>query len=155
MKRGYHLLEVILVIMFIAIVLAVAFLLTNPIIHWRESSDIVRVQDLVQVSEALQLSKVDNLGRWIPSVEVLPMEKVFLIGAGQKYDFPCLKSPEGIVDLRLLVDQKYLTYLPINQSKDSDWNDQYSGYYLIRNVDGTITLGSCVSEKNTILEVTR
>lgn len=109
-RKGFTLLELLIVIGVVAIIAAIILIIINPLERIREARDNQRLQEINALAEAIRLYKIDNNGRMLCQ------------GAGEN----------GIIGIGRLIDRRlarYFTKIPKDPSYDPANPYQYS-YYL-------------------------
>ena len=146
-----------IVVMVLAIVLCILFVVSNPLTRIKEKSDYLRVQDMIAISNAWQLRDVAHANVPLSSfwTEILPGRAVMIGTDANLGNNKCVKEIVGYLDLNSFVIEKFLPSLPINSSKINNWTAAQTGYYIQKNADNTITVGSCEVEDGVVLEITK
>lgn len=157
MRKGFNTIEVFIVVLFFGIVLSVLYMTTAHFLHFKEIDyDAIRINDVMAISNALSVSKVDNMGRYIDYIESLSPGVALMIGQSQlPLNIDCVAPVFGNIELDYLVESGYLPMVPINPSENNNWNNEYTGYYLLKNDDHTLTVGACEYDGQERIEVTR
>ena len=157
MNRGSAIIEGLIVVMVLAIVLSILFVVSNPLTRIKEKADYLRVQDMIAISNAWQLRTVSHANVPLSAFWAkLPDGKAMMIGLDANLGTnKCVKEIAGYIDLNSLVAENFLPSLPINPSKVNNWTTNQTGYYIQKNVDKTVTIGSCEVEEGVVLEITR
>jgi len=181
-KRGFTLVELLIVIAIIAIIAAVVFVALNPLKRFQDARDAARWEDVAAISEAIKIHQLDNNGQYIDAFSPLISKKWYMIvdgdldqGAGTAMSTGCDDNNEVVgvdceigddkycVDLDELVNSGYLGDVPVAPDSgtvtwdDGDTvNDQGTGYALYYNATAsTVTIMACEAEGTTSISITR
>ncbi len=157
MRKGFNLIESMIVLLFLGIVLVILYLATAPLWHKPEIDlRAEQIKDVMAISNALALSKVDNFGLYSPYIENLsPGTAVSLGLSDAELPFPCVVNLTDNLDLNYLLEGDYLSYIPISPAENNKWDENYTGYYLEKNIDHSITIGACQALGDEPIEITR
>mgnify|MGYP001589848170 FL=1 len=159
---GFTLIEILIAVAIVGIIAAVAFVALNPGKRLEDSRNARRWSDLSAIASAIKVKQVDDGGAYMTTfggivaatpymigtctltacVTASPADCEVAIASGNGYD---LDSDTGGVSA-------ITSYLATNPTapngNDSGvtWDAIRTGYYIVRNTSGTITVGSCESE---------
>ena len=160
---GFTLIELLLVVAVIAILAAFTFVALNPLARFQDSRNARRWSDINAILSAVKLYQVDHDGSYPDSIDGLVNNFNYQIGSSGSCNDSC-PNPNVIlqidcVDLEDLINYGYLHEIPVDPN-DTNASDTETRYYLTKNSDGTITVGSCSEERGTNasipwIEVTR
>ena len=152
-EKGFTLVELLIVIAIIAILAAVAFVALDPLTRFRDSRDAARWADITALVSAIKIDQVDNRGRYVFGVSNATATEIMMISNATTTSgceaFTCDQTvidTNDCINIQDLVTEGYLGALPVSPAGDTTWTAEYSGYYLIRNANGTIKVGACESE---------
>ena len=163
-KKGFTLIELLLVIAIIAILAAVVFVALDPLRRFQDSRDSSRWQDVAAVVSAIKVDQVDNGGDYLSDIDSLSYGSVYMIVDGNTtsgcddQNAYCDENVSGdsyCVDLSGLVDQGYLSDVPVSPDGDGTWTSDISGYTLTASSTGQVTVRACESENSTDIYITR
>ena len=59
------------------------------------------------------------------------------------------------VDLSGLVTEGYIPAFPVSPDGTGSWSTTYTGYYMTKNANGSVTVGACESENVAAISVTQ
>jgi prepilin-type N-terminal cleavage/methylation domain-containing protein len=148
---GFTLIELLIIIGIIAILAAIVLVSLNPLAKYQDARNARRWSDVTAILNAIKLYQVDNKGALLPDIDALSLDLAYQIGnAESDCDVEC-SNPTGdieetCVNIGELADNGYLPSIPYDQNAPSASID-YSYYYLIKNTNGSITVGACSEEK--------
>ena len=151
-KKGFTLIELIIVIAIIAILAAIAFVSVNPGKRIGDANDNQRWADVVAIADAWQKHTVDQ-GTSAATVASTTIAYAIDASTGGIWSVDsCAAVATGdILDLTLLVTNGYLSEIP-NDPLGAD--GAYSGYYFFQN-NNIITIGSCDPYSDGVIVVSR
>ena len=160
-QKGFTLLELLIVIGIIAILAGVAFVALDPLSRFRDARDAKRWSDGTAVLSAIKIDQVDNRGPYHWSIGLLNAATNYQISSATTTT-ACHTTCTGVatstdacVNLSEVVTQGYLSSLPIAPNGNQSWDSTYTGYYLRRNANNSIVVGSCDSESSPAISVQR
>lgn len=167
-NRGFTLIELLIVIAVIAILAGVVFVSLDPLSRFRDARDAARFTDVTAILSAIKVDQVDNRGsydyglRFYNSGPAVATDFAtnYQISSGtttSNCDTNCsfATTTAACVNLQSIVDQGYLGKIPVNPNGSGSWNQTYTGYYLRRNGNGSVAVGSCDAESVAPIEVAR
>lgn len=160
--RGFTLIELLIVIAIIAILAAVTFVALNPLKRFQDSRDSVRWTDTSNILDAIKVDQIDNGGSYLYAIDQTSTSTEYMISVATTTsgcdDLTCdvnIASDGDCVNLQGLVDEGYLGEMPVSPRGEGSWTSGYTGYYLIKNDNDSITIGACESENSNGINVTR
>ena len=167
LEKGFTLIELLIVIAIIAILAAVAFVALDPLTRFQDSRDAARWTDVTALLSAIKVDQVDNRGSYVYGVNTTATTGTVL--AGREYMISAATTTTGCnvtecavidttdecVNLQDLATEGYLGELPVSPDGDGAWSSAYTGYYMIKNANGSITIGACEAEGTSSITVTR
>ena len=149
-KLGFTLIELLIVIAVMAILTTVVFVALNPLARFQDSRNSKRSSDVEAIIGAIKINQVDNGGYYLQAIEDAGADLAYQIGTGSSCDEPCLYPAVALeadcVDLAELVTKGTLPKYPFDPQATGA-SAEHSKYYLIKNSNGSITVGSCAEEK--------
>lgn len=164
-KKGFTLVEMLLVIAIIAIIASVIFVALDPLKRFKDSRDSKRITDVSALIGAIKLNQIDNKGKHVTAVEnISSTTVVYMITDGNvtsgcnaqnTYCETPVTSSSSCVDLSGLVAAGSVGKVPVSPNGDGSWSESISGYTLQKNANGTITIRSCESENTSEIFMTR
>jgi prepilin-type N-terminal cleavage/methylation domain-containing protein len=161
LRKGFTLIELIIVIAIIAILAAAIFVALDPARRLHESRNARRWSDVTNMLDSVVKHQVDNEGALLTAVDGLGDGEFAQIGTGTD-DLSCRNSvtphataaalcaqasaagiaADDCIDLTAL-GTNYLATVP---NDPSDGTDEFTSYYITKDANGAVTLGSCDEE---------
>ncbi len=140
-KKGFTLVELIIVIAIISILAAGIFVAIDPAQRFNQANNARRSTDVASILDALIKYQADNSGSHLPSVAALIAGEYSVIGTDANCNTTCTAqtTQAACVDLSTL-PQNYLASIPIDPKATSAAN---SDYYISRGALGTLIVGAC------------
>ncbi|MSR76268.1 MAG: type II secretion system protein [Candidatus Ryanbacteria bacterium] len=168
-RGGFTLIELLIVIGLIAILAGVVFVALDPFTRFRDARNARRNADVASIASAIRVNQVDLGGLYTPTVEDLTANDTNAYLIGTEVGSGCAASaplcvPGGVLvlqvtclDLSALATSGYLGTVPKSppSSITLTWADTRTGYYLVRKLNGAITVGACDAEGAAAIQVTR
>lgn len=155
-RKGFTLIELLIVIAIIAILAASLFVALNPAKRFQDARDAKRNQDAESVVAGLKAYQVDNNGSYPAAVSALTAGTAYTVGTNGATgcDAGCTAkvTNASCVDMAALVTGGYLGSVPKDPSTGTDLK---TDYYVIRNTNGTVEVGSCDPEGAAAISVVR
>jgi prepilin-type N-terminal cleavage/methylation domain-containing protein len=166
-KKGFTLIELLIVIAIISIIAAVAFVALDPLTRFKDSRDAARWSDVANIASAVKVDQVDNRGGHAYGLR--KDTSVADVVAGTEYMISnattttgcnaaactAVAATDDCVNLNELVREGYLGQLPVSPNGDGSWSSTLTGYYVVYNSNGSITVSACEAENTTSITVTR
>lgn len=155
-QKGFTLLELLIVIGIIAILAGVAFVALDPLSRFRDARDAKRWSDVTAILSAIKIDQVDNRGPYHWSIGLLSAGNNYEISSATtttECNTKCAAattSASHCVNLSELSSQGYLSSLPIAPNGNGSYDSTHTGYYLRRNTNGSVIVGSCDTETSGI-----
>jgi prepilin-type N-terminal cleavage/methylation domain-containing protein len=154
--RGFTLIEILIVIAVIAIIAGVVLVALNPLQRFQDSRNSRRWSDINTIMSALKMYQLDNGGAYPASVQAITPDTAYVIGNGNGCGIGCenptVAPSADCVDLSALVTGGKLGAMPYDPNMEGASAD-LTGYYLIQNANGSLTIGACAEEKGSKEEV--
>ena len=148
-KKGFTLLEILLVIAIIAILAAIVIIAINPAKQLADSRNAQRQTDVETVLNATYQYSIDNSG----SMPTIPTGSCALVAANQICKAAATGTCSTGVDLSVLTTaQKYVTSLPIDPTTSST---DGTGYYISKSANNRITVCAPTAEQGKTVSVTK
>jgi len=145
-KKGFTLIEILIVVAIIAVLAALAFVALNPLERFQDAHNAQRWTDVNAVMGAIKLHQLDNNGSYLSDISDLTAGLYYQIGTGDACNDTC-SNPTVVLqtdclDLDGLVDAGYLPSVPIDPSDTNAGADE-TRYYFTKASTGIITVGAC------------
>ncbi len=165
-QSAFTLIELLIVIAIIAILASVVLISLDPLTRFRDSRDARRWSDVRNISDALNMYQIDNGGHELYGS--LTDTSTAGLTTGSKYMISSASTTVGCdtncsavggntycVNLKTLSDDGYLGEMPVSPNGTGSWTSTYTGYWLRRNSNGSVTIGACEAENTSSISVTR
>jgi type IV pilus assembly protein PilA len=145
-KRGFTLLEVLLVVAIIAILAGIVIIAINPGKQLGDSRNAQRSADVTTILNGVYQYSLDNNGT-IPSGVTTTSTEICATGAA---------SCTGLVDLSTVTsNEKYLTSVPKDPQCSTTCATNGTGYKILQTSNGRITVTAPGAEQGKTISVTR
>ncbi|MDD4333107.1 MAG: type II secretion system protein [Patescibacteria group bacterium] len=152
-KRGFTLIELLIVIGIIAILVAVIFVILNPLELFSRSRNAQRWVKISELLTAINVYAVHHDGT-VPNSADWTEDKNFVLGTGTGCNTTCSATTTefNCLELSDLVDDKRISSIPLDPRYGTDSNTDF----WVRRASGTIvTVGVCDPELEENIELTR
>ena len=160
-RSGFTLIELLIVIAIIAILASIVFVALNPLKRYQDTRDSRRWSDVENFANGLKIQQTDNIGFFGYSVETATVGTEYMIsnattttGCNLACDVT-IAATGDCINLTYLVNEGYLGSMPVSPNGTGSWSGVYTGYYLIKNSNDSVTIGACESENTTSISVVR
>lgn len=177
-RKGFTLLELLIVVAIIAILALVVFVLLDPLKRFQDSRDSVRWQDATSLVDSIHLHQVDHSGAFLNAISSSTIEvgswymiidgggtSAMSIGCDDTYDSgdcdASISNDFDCVDLDQLVSTGYLSGVPVSPAGVITWDtgktdgDKGTGYALRHNANGSVSVQACESENFDSIMITK
>lgn len=144
-RKGFTMVELIIVIAIIAILAAGIFVAIDPARRLHETRNSRRRSDITTILDALIKFQADNGGTHYSTVAAATAGSFYAIGTdGAGCNTTCTAKTTEAACLNLsAIPTNYLASIPVDPSSGTAAN---SDYYLSRSAAGTIKVGVCDAE---------
>ncbi len=143
-KKGFTLIEVLLVIVIIAILAGIVIIAVNPARQISQSNNTQRDSDIRAILDAVQEYAIDNRG-------VLPSD--ITTTATEMGD------ADTEIDICSILVPTYLTEMPVDPTDDdaayTDCTSYATGYNISKDSDGRVTVAAPSAELSETISITR
>ena len=160
-SKGFTLIELLIAVAILGIIAAVAFVALNPGKRLEDSRNARRWSDLSAVASAIKTKQVDDGGAYMTTFGGLLADTPFMIGScvgvacttaspadcavaigANGYDLDSDTGGVSAITSYIAANPQ----APIGNDSGINWDAVRTGYYIIRNTSGTITVASCEVE---------
>lgn len=140
-KKGFTLLEVLLVVAIISILAGIVIVAIAPSRQLGDSNNAQRSTDVTTILDAVYQYSVDNRGT-IPATITTTATEICATGSS---------SCTGLIDLAVLTtNEKYLTAIPKDPQCSTVCATNGTGYEILKSANGRITVSAPGAEGTTI-----
>lgn len=147
-KKGFTLIEVLLVVAIIAIIAGIVILAINPRKQLDESNDSRRRADVQTILNAVYQFAIDNGGQ-IPVTITTAQTEICLTGSGV-----ASATCGALIDLEALTNnERYLVSIPLDPSGATTTFG--TGYHIRKSANGRVTVIAVAAEQSESISVTR
>lgn len=156
-RRGFTLIELLIVITIIAALAVTVFVALNPAKRLADARDARRTSDVDSILTAVHQSIVDNKGDLPTNLEALAIGTVAQIGTPAvgcaTYGTDACGTQAACVNLMSGANNlsAYLQSMPVDPLASDALE---TGYSVVRDANGIITIGSCAAE-NAVISASR
>lgn len=141
-QKGFTLLEILLVVAAIAILAGIVIVAINPNKQLADTRNAQRRSDVNTILNAVYQWSIDNKGA-TPSAITTSSTEICKTGG----------TCTGLIDLTVLTTAgKYLVSMPIDPSSTST---NGTGYFIVKDANGRITVNAPSAEQSQTISVTR
>jgi len=145
-KKGFTLIELIIVIAVIALLAAAVFVAVDPAKRIGEARDAQRWSDVTAVADAIMKYVVDNNGTF-PTSTVSAGTYYVIMGDGTTgLSSHVCQNKTADTSEGVLLDNLTTTYLatmPVDPAGSGTYGTTNTGYYFMKNSAGRVTIGAC------------
>lgn len=153
-KRGFTLLEVLLVVVAISILAGIVILALNPSKQIGDTRNAQRRADVNTILNAMYQYSLDNNGSFPSGLDNITGSSQVLGTSGSGCDSTCTATTTVTACLDVSSDlvPTYIVGIPTDPSTGSATN---TDYYINQDVNGRLEVGSCDPEQSATITITR
>lgn len=153
-KKGFTLLEVLLVVAAIGILAGIVIIAINPGKQLGDTRNAQRRSDVSTILNAIYQFSIDNNGVLPAGIDALPATSQVLGTAGAGLDSTCGAVTTLAAGLNLTADlvADYIVGIPMDPQTGTAAN---TDYYVNQDANGRLTVGACDPEQSATINVTR
>lgn len=153
-NSGFTLLEILLVVAAIAILAGIVIIAINPGKQLGDTRNAQRRSDVNTIINAVYQFSIDNNGSLPSGIDSTTGSSQVLGTASSGLDSTCTATTTVAAGVDLSGDlvPTYIVGITVDPSTGSDAN---TDYYINKNANGRITVGSCDPEQSATIEITR
>jgi len=154
LNKGFTLLEILLVVAAIAILTGIVIVALNPNKQLGDTRNAQRRSDVSTILNAVYQYTIDNNGNLPSGIDSTVGSSQVLGTAGSGLDSTCTATTTlaAGLDLSSSLVPTYIVGIPLDPSSGVASN---TDYYINRDSNGRITVGSCDPEQSATISVTR
>ena len=151
-QRGFTLIEILLVVAAIAILAGIVIVAINPAKQLGDTRNAQRRSDVTTILNAAYQYSIDNNGVLPVGISTSTPAEICLSGT-----LPATCTASGLVDLSVLtVNSKYVTAVPSDPQKGTGSSvANGAGYFIVKDVNGRLTVSAPLAEQTATITVTR
>lgn len=144
-KKGFTLIEILLVIALIAILIGIVVVAINPGKQLADARNIRRQSDAMTILDSIQQYAIDHNGGALSQIPTVSPSEI------------CKKDPigscDGLIDLaELTKDRTYIITMPEDPDGSNAHPENGTGYFVIRSAtDNRVTVSAPQAERNIII----
>jgi prepilin-type N-terminal cleavage/methylation domain-containing protein len=158
-NKGFTLIELLLVVAIISVLAVVVFVALNPSQRLKDAKDARRTTDVDSILTAIHQSIVDNKGTLPTNLPAAGTEAQLGTGASgcAIATGGCAVTATACADL-LTGSQnlaKYLKTLPVDPTGGTTYTASHSGYAVVVDTNGIVTVKACGTEGTTNIASSR
>ncbi len=159
--RGFTLIELLIVITIIATLAVTVFVALNPAQRLKDAKDARRTSDVDTILTAIHASIVDNKGSYptnMPAAGTVKQLGTGSTGCALTGTGNCSVAAVDCADLMadVAIDLiPYLKSMPIDPSGGTTYTSAKTGYTVIRDANGIVTITACGTEGATVISASR
>lgn len=153
-KKGFTLLEVLLVVAAIGILAGIVIVALNPNKQLGDTRNAQRRADVNTILNAVYQYAIDNSGNLPAGIDSTAGSSQVLGTTGSGLDSTCTATTTVAagLDLSAVLVPTYIVGIPMDPKTGSAGN---TDYYINKDANGRITVGACDPEQSAVISVTR
>lgn len=143
-KKGFTLIELIIVVAIIALLAAATFVAVNPAKRIGESQDAQRWSDISAIADAWMKYAVDNSGLYSTSATNGTTYNIATTTGGTHSNTHCTATTTtALISLKGLSTSGYIGNLPTDPTHAYGTEDYHTQYYFYKDSNNNIIIGAC------------
>ena len=156
MKRtkGFTLIEILLVVAILAVLAGIVIIAVNPARQLGQANNSQRRADVTTILNAVYQYALDNGGSLPSAIDSVVASSQVLGTAALGCDTTCgtLTTVAACVDLSATLTPTYIVGIPLDPRSGTAAN---TDYYINKDANNRITIGSCDPQLSAVISVTR
>lgn len=152
--QGFTLLEILLVVAVIAILASIVIVAINPPKQLGDTRNAQRRSDVRAILDAVHQYGIANNGNFPTEIDSLPSTVQALGTSNTGCDSTCTAQASAIACVNLVgsLVPTFITSVPFDPKSGGAGN---TDYYINKDINGRITVGSCDPEQGATISLTR
>jgi prepilin-type N-terminal cleavage/methylation domain-containing protein len=152
-KKGFTLVELLIVIAIIAIIITVVFATLNPLEKFAQARNTQRWVKISELLNSIHIYMAQNGGD-MPNSSTWATSTTYMLGTDSSGCDNCAATSTASACLNLndLITDKRIPEIPVDPSTGDDGN---TSFYAFREDGGIVTIGACDPEDGEVIELTR
>lgn len=161
-QKGFTLIELLVTVTIITVLAVTVFVALNPADRLKDAKDARRTSDVDAILTAIHESIIDNGGSYPSNMPAADTE--VQLGTGTAADCsPLATGGCSVAALTACVNlmtgslnlSKYLKTMPIDPIGGTTWTSTKTGYSVVRDANGIVTVKACAAEGTTNISASR
>lgn len=164
-SSGFTLIELLIVITIIAALAVTVFVALNPAQRLSDARDARRTSDVDSILTAIHATIVDNKGSYPTNMQAVPVGEIKQLGTGNTAILcPALALGGNCTTTAICMDLMadlaidlipYLKNMPIDPLGGTTYTSVKTGYTVVRDANGLVTVTACGTEAVTDIAASR
>jgi len=157
-NRGFTLVELLLVIGIIATLAVVVFVALDPAKRFADARDARRTSDVETILSAVHQYVIDNKGSFPAGLTVADIEQGLGVADGtgcSNFSGGCTTQTDACLDLLSNPDSNLTKYLKTMPYDPQSGTVDDTGYTIVRDSNGLVTVRACYAEGTDYISVSR
>ncbi len=143
-KKGFTLIELIIVVAIIALLAAATFVAVNPAKRIGEAQDAQRWSDVTAIADAYMKYAVDNSGSYVTSTTNGATYHIATTTGGTHSASHCTATTTtNLVSIAGLITGGYIGVGPTDPTHAYGTEGYHTQYYLYKDANGKVIIGAC------------